>query len=296
MGVGFSPNSKYLYFNTNTTLLQYDLEAEDIEASKDTIAVYDGYISTFLPTTFFLQQLAPDGKIYLSCTNTVDVLHVIHNPDEAGQACNMEQHGTQLPTLNLFSIPNFPNYRLGPLDGSPCDTLGLNNTPVAFWRNDADTLDMLHHHFVDLSYYEPAAWHWDFGDGTGSTERNPEHYFPEPGDYEVCLRVSNEYAMDTECKILSLGTTATEPDVLRNKPLKVYPNPADDYILLEYLPESKHVTWTLYDAMGRVVMKQQLVNAGRHRFVLKDDINTGLYFWMVKDGVRVVGSGKVLIQ
>ncbi|HUM45836.1 MAG TPA: T9SS type A sorting domain-containing protein, partial [Chitinophagales bacterium] len=39
-------------------------------------------------------------------------------------ACNVLQHGLQLPDSNTnFSVPNHSNYDLGPLLGSPCDTL-----------------------------------------------------------------------------------------------------------------------------------------------------------------------------
>lgn len=40
----------------------------------------------------------------------------------------VEQHGITLPTYNASSLPNFPNYRLGPLEGSPCDTLTITST------------------------------------------------------------------------------------------------------------------------------------------------------------------------
>jgi Secretion system C-terminal sorting domain len=42
------------------------------------------------------------------------------------------QHGVQLPTIINFGLPNYPNFRLGPIDGSSCDTLGINavSSPV----------------------------------------------------------------------------------------------------------------------------------------------------------------------
>jgi len=51
---------------------------------------------------------------------------VIHNPDEPGLACNMEQHGIALDRYFSNSLPNHPNYHLGPVDGSVCDSLGIN--------------------------------------------------------------------------------------------------------------------------------------------------------------------------
>lgn len=174
-GVAFSPNSRYLYNNKRDTAFQYDLWAADIPASRKVVAVYDGFTDPF-PVTFYMMQLAPDGKIYSSATNGTRYLHVIHRPDEEGTACQYQQHGIQLYKYNNFSMPNFPNYRLGPLDGSPCDTLGLNNVPVAWYRYEQDTLYPLAVAFTDLSYYKPATWTWDFGDGSaGSSERHPLH-------------------------------------------------------------------------------------------------------------------------
>jgi len=71
-------------------------------------------------------MLAPDGKIYVTSTNGVNRLHVIHNPNEPGAACNLEQHGIRLPTYHAFAAPNFPHFRLYDLPGSPCDTLGIS--------------------------------------------------------------------------------------------------------------------------------------------------------------------------
>ncbi|MBK7699704.1 MAG: hypothetical protein IPJ39_13695 [Saprospiraceae bacterium] len=58
----------------------------------------------------------------------------IEYPDEAGEACTVLQHSVFMPTGIARGIPNFPHYRLGPLDGSPCDTLGLDNNPIAKYR------------------------------------------------------------------------------------------------------------------------------------------------------------------
>jgi len=53
-------------------------------------------------------------------------LHVINEPDLPGSACDFQQHAIELPTYNFNSLPNHPNYHLGPVDGSVCDSLGIN--------------------------------------------------------------------------------------------------------------------------------------------------------------------------
>ncbi|MEM8526032.1 MAG: T9SS type A sorting domain-containing protein [Bacteroidota bacterium] len=131
-GLIVSPNSRFIYFVRWTKIFQYDLWAEDIQASEILVAEYDGFVNIF-PTRFLRGQLASDNKIYLNTTNETRYLHVIHNPNEKGLACNVEQHGIKLPTYNSFSLPNHPNYRLGAWEGSPCDTIesvNVSNTNI----------------------------------------------------------------------------------------------------------------------------------------------------------------------
>jgi hypothetical protein len=45
--------------------------------------------------------------------------------------------------------------------------------------------------FADTSTGSPTSWTWDFGDGTGSADRNPAHAWTAEGNYVVRLTVSN---------------------------------------------------------------------------------------------------------
>jgi hypothetical protein len=127
-GVAFSPNSRYLYVSSVLDVYQYDTEAPNIETSMVHIAEWDSFYSPEPPfaTLFDIAQLAPDGKIYIGTGNSTLHLHVINNPDEPGLACNLVQHGIELPRWFSNSLPNHPNYHLGPVDGSVCDSLGIN--------------------------------------------------------------------------------------------------------------------------------------------------------------------------
>jgi Secretion system C-terminal sorting domain len=127
-GAAVSPNSRYLYTSVHNRVYQFDLQAPDILTSKITVATYDGFSETGDVTgqTYFnTMRLAPDGKIYIGCTNGVHYLHVIENPDVRGVGCNLRQHGLQLLTFNSFAMPNFPYFRLGAQVGSGCDTLNV---------------------------------------------------------------------------------------------------------------------------------------------------------------------------
>jgi len=129
-GCAVSPNNRFLYVSADTKIWQFDLEASDVFASRVLVGVYDGFKSPF-STQFFQCMLGPDGKIYITAPNGVNVLHVIHHPNEKGLACNLEQHGIKLFTYHAFSTPNFPHLRLFDLPDSPCDTLGINGGSVS---------------------------------------------------------------------------------------------------------------------------------------------------------------------
>ena len=45
--------------------------------------------------------------------------------------------------------------------------------------------------FSQETYGCVTSWHWDFGDGTASTEPNPSHTYTSPGYYEAILTVSS---------------------------------------------------------------------------------------------------------
>ncbi|NNC84638.1 MAG: T9SS type A sorting domain-containing protein [Bacteroidia bacterium] len=125
MGVAFSSNSQFVYASAGDSLFQFDLIASDILASQTLIAVYDSFVSgpIQLPTYFQLMKLAPDGKIYITTGNGTFHYHIIDQPDSLGLASNVIQHGLNLGHYYYNTLPNHPNYHLGPLVGSICDSI-----------------------------------------------------------------------------------------------------------------------------------------------------------------------------
>ncbi|MBL7802807.1 MAG: PKD domain-containing protein [Saprospiraceae bacterium] len=285
-GVAFSPNSRYLYHNFYDTVYPYDIQSAFLLASRKIVAIRDNYP---FPKRFYLSQLAPDGKIYTSATNGMKALHVIHRPDEEGLACQYQQRGFALPVINAQSVPNFPNYRLGPLDGSSCDTLGLDNLLVAWWRYEQDTLNPNLFEFRDLSYYEPEQWIWDFGDGLGSSDRNPVHEYAQNGSYQVCLTVSNINGSNTFCRTIQLTTPAAQPP--QNKLIYVRPTLITAQLLVscENCPDNS--IFRLYDMTGRLLQENKLPPG--LNTIDTSALNPGFYFWEVVAGDKRFEQGKV---
>jgi hypothetical protein len=270
------------------------LLADDLYESIDTVATYDGYEEPIpgteglsLATVFFMAQLAPNGKIYLNTTNSVRSLHVINQPDLPGDSCDVQQHAIQLPTLNAFSLPNFPNYKLRNLVGSPADTLG----PIAAYGFTPGGLTLS---FEDESLKSPTAWQWDFGDGGSSTEQNPVHEYAQEGEYEVCLSVSNLYGADTLCQTVEVQLTSTgEPGSAAVA--EVFPNPTQGELWLRTtgLEAEQAVFLEIYAPSGQLLQRQNY---------LPNDVQSvsfkgwpqGLYFYRVVQNGQLLRSGRLV--
>jgi len=243
-GVVFSPDERLLYITATYQLsdhpaapkgkkpylFQFDLAAPDLAASIDTINFVDPL--NFWPYKYTVEvmwgaEMGPDGRIYI--VHSGDAYCTVQYPNVRGKGCGFRYNEPGFNNVIGDAIPVFPNYRLGPLDGSPCDTLGLNNVPVANYRIE-DTLTPLARFFYDLSYREPATWHWTFGDGTVSQDTSPMHEYAQPGKYQVCLTVSNTNGSDTYCRYIFLGITGQEEAPAEQSALIVYPNPARERV------------------------------------------------------------------
>lgn len=133
----FAPDSRHLYLSSWETVAVLDLGADDVAATFDTLAYFDGQASPNEPflTRFFIPNLAPDGKIYYATTNSTLSMHVIHHPNLPGHSADLEQHGLSLPKFNSGTMCLFPNYRLGEWEGAPCDTLNFQQPNDGFEKN-----------------------------------------------------------------------------------------------------------------------------------------------------------------
>jgi hypothetical protein len=133
-GCVLSSNSRLLYYSEGYHIYQYDLSVANWQSTETLVATYDSFLGP-CNTLFYKWALMSNGKIYGIPANCgSQYLHVINSPDSSSTTCNVQQHSVFLPTYNAGTIPNYPNYRLGKLDGSVCDT--LTGSPPAPQRGD----------------------------------------------------------------------------------------------------------------------------------------------------------------
>ncbi|MBL0340418.1 MAG: T9SS type A sorting domain-containing protein [Bacteroidetes bacterium] len=142
----FSPSGQYLYVSSSTQisrLWQFDTWAPNILSTKTLL----WQVQNPANTAGALKR-GPDNKIYFACSwsgggfnfpyNNSQYfpenmnLGVIHSPDLAGLACNYLPWSFYLGGKRTYKgLPNNPDYDLGPLVGSSCDTLvSINPAPA----------------------------------------------------------------------------------------------------------------------------------------------------------------------
>ena len=297
-GIAFSPNSRYLYVSLWDEIWQYDLQAADIFASGVLVAEYDGFLGENqgiqYHNRFFMMQLAPDGRIYINIPNTnSQYLHVIQYPDRAGIDCEVRQHFIQLPAFNAFTLPNLPRYRLGPEDGSDCDSLGIDNLPMAHFRFDPDPNDSMNVIFTNLSAYEPEQFHWELGDGNETSTKDIEYRYADHGIYEVCLEVSNDHGSDRTCQTVDLGKLTSTIEII-NPAIKLYPNPFSDQLWIDWPDFKTNAEIKIIDAAGRFIHSESILSV-KHQLDIQD-WKKGLYFYQVIQEGQIKKVGKMVKQ
>ncbi|MFA7664339.1 MAG: PKD domain-containing protein [Clostridia bacterium] len=92
------------------------------------------------------------------------------------------------------------------------ETCGYTKPTAAFSANYNVGSPPVEVQFTDQSTGDVKARVWSFGDGTGSSEKNPTHIYTSPGTHKAFLEVSNEVGSTTAQTAISVLYPCTEPD------------------------------------------------------------------------------------
>ncbi|MBC8173065.1 MAG: PKD domain-containing protein [Chitinophagales bacterium] len=169
-----------------------------------------------------------------------------------------------------------------------CQLVGINLATVAPDADFTYTAVGLNVTFTDMSTNTPTAWSWNFDDGSPiSTEQNPSHTFPPGGVFNVCLQASNGGGIGTECKIIIILEDGVN-ELLSNT-LNIYPNPANEFIIISSDADMSNVTFEVYDVLGKKVSADILVSSAHELQMNIENIAAGNYVLKI-----VTGSGNVM--
>ena len=137
----------------------------------------------FFNQTSMLRYTFPDNGTY---TATLKVT------DDDGDSSTYSQ---QIQVLNVAPSAGFTY--------STQNNNYTKNNPISFTDTSSD---------VDGSI---VSYHWDFGDGTTSTERHPSHTFSSNGRYKITLSIEdNDGKTDSYGKQLQIGSTENPDNFL----------------------------------------------------------------------------------
>lgn len=292
-GCAVSPDSRFLYIPNSTELYQYDLTSQDILLSQELIGEYDGFRDPF-STTFYQAALAPDGKIYITATNGVKSMHVIHHPNRKGKACEFRQHDLHLPVHVDITVPNFPNYLIGPIDGSDCDTLGIDNVPMAEFRYEFDSLDERVVHFRNTSTFKPTDYYWTFGDGHASRDFEQDHLYYRSSTYRVCLTASNHYGSDTFCRDVPI-ILSQQYNPIELPEFTIAPNPVRDYLRVSFGSDlTDELEFELFDNQGKLIRVDKLQKEILDHYLDFSKFLPGMYLYRITNNELKIYSGKII--
>jgi hypothetical protein len=103
--------------------------------------------------------------------------------------------------------------------GIMSDSVTVYGAPLAAFAAGqvAGTLSVA---FADQSSGGPTSWAWSFGDGQGSTQRNPTHAYATPGTYAVSLTVYGPTGSATVSRAVAVAPTPTQGALASAVPAK----------------------------------------------------------------------------
>ncbi len=129
-------------------------------------------------------------------------------------------YSNQQNPVHIYSEAGNYTVTLTASNAAGSDTIPKNNYITAlqkpdanFWGSPRSGNAPLKVAFTDISKGSPTAWNWSFGDGTYSTQQNPEHIYSAAGSSTVKLIASNEAGMGTIIKNNYINITAPQKPI-----------------------------------------------------------------------------------
>jgi PKD repeat protein len=114
--------------------------------------------------------------------------------------------------------------------------------------------------FVNLS--SGANQHaWDFGDGGTSTFSSTSHIFTTEGTFMVVLVSCKNGCCDSDTMTINVIDFTSVNEMNENEFVKIYPNPADEILYIDFKQAFTESTIRIYDGNGKLVLNKKENNS-----------------------------------
>ena len=138
-------------------------------------------------------------------------------------------------------------------------------------------------------------WFWDFGDGNVDNVPNPSHTYATPGNYIVCLTVSDSNGCNVNTICDTISFTVGIDDYYASEYVKVYPIPANKYfnvaVPTNYFDGNVIVT----DVVGQQLKSIRIDNQEKIK-VSTEGIASGIYFVSIDYNGELVFTQRIVID
>jgi len=190
-----------------------------------------------------------------------------------------------------------------------CDTIVVPNTSCnASFTQIADSTQLFTIQIINnSSSYRSHSYHWDFGDDSSSTDRNPTHEFASFGNYKVCLTVydsvlnctstycdtvgmdSNGVMFKGSFKMVVIDSVLVGLEEMQSSDFSIFPNPANQQILISELKNIQAAsTVKILDMQGRILQNDRLnTSSGNHQINIAD-LSPGIYFVKIENASQSI--------
>lgn len=162
---------------------------------------------------------------------------------------------------------------------SDTDSVLVNTVPPIFadfdWELTGNGFQVA---FADSSN-DGNSYLWRFGTGDSSIFQNPFFLYPQPGEYEVMLIVTNECASDTAIQTVFINNDGI--DTWPFEPISVQPNPFTNSTQVLF-PMAGNWSLTLVDLRGKTVYEGTV--SGSSATIDRGSLSDGIYYLEVSDG------------
>ncbi len=122
--------------------------------------------------------------------------------------------------------------------------------------------------FTDLST-GATSWNWSFGDGSSNSLQNPTYTYSTFDTFTVTLIITSPCGSDTTTQQIIVDSTnniGINPVTTHNIPLKLYPNPATEEVMLSFNLNDATANYTVLNAVGQEVANGKLTAVSNNHY------------------------------
>jgi gliding motility-associated-like protein len=229
-------------------------------------AIYDTTVCSGTQNTIILSSCVPGSSINWIGNGT----------NGSGDfTATIENNSTSMTSLTIEAFAS--------VNGCNSDTtylpLNIQPNPVAAYT--ATPEPVIANVPVDLTDNSTNAqattisWNWNLGDGSTSVDQSLTHTYQNPGDYNVCLKVTDDNnCSDSICTIL----TVVPAEVKIPNIITANGDGVNDLLVFKYLEFYPENELSVLNRWGNTVLYKQ----GYKNDWDGDDLSEGIYFFLLK--------------